>query len=79
MTKEKRNTIEKGYSLNKWCWENWTTTCERMKLVYCLKTAKKLMQNHLKILRPEPIQLLGENTGSMLFDFHLSNILLNVS
>lgn len=39
--------------------------------------AKKLIQKHLKTLRPEPIKLLRKH--SMLFDIHLSNILLSVS
>ena len=32
-----KNTVEKRDSLfNKWCWENWPGTCERMKLEYSL-------------------------------------------
>ena len=27
---------------NKWCWENWTATCNRMKLEYCLARFKKI-------------------------------------
>ena len=34
---------------NKWCWENWSTTCKRMKLEYFLTPYTRKTQNGLKI------------------------------
>ena len=55
---------------NKWCFENWTATCRRMKLDHYLTPYTK---NKLKMIeglnvRPEATKVLEENTGSKLFD-----------
>ena len=34
---------------NKWCWENWSTTCNSMKLEHFLTPYIKLIQNGIKI------------------------------
>ena len=34
---------------NKWCWENWKTTCERMKLEHFLTLSNTIHKNKLKM------------------------------
>ena len=62
---------------NKWCWENWSTICKKIKVEHFITPYTKINLKWIKDLnvRPETIKLVEENIDKTLSNINQSRVL----